>query len=186
MDVVPGWRGGSADRLLDERHVVLAGMAVTLLEAMGWDVLAEVTFSEFGERGSIDLFAARASLRVVLVGEVKGEFASMEATLRSVDVKVRLAPKLCLDRFGFRPASVVRYLFLPENTTSRRRLSEHASLLDGSYPLRGRDARRWLAASEAVGAQVSPGGGIILLPEIAPGDRRYGRGGPHRVRRPTQ
>src|SRR6187455_1140751 len=51
------WRGGSLDRLLDEAHADIVGAVVTLLRGRGWTVLSEVTFSEWGERGSIDVLA---------------------------------------------------------------------------------------------------------------------------------
>jgi transcriptional regulator with XRE-family HTH domain len=51
------WRGGELDRLLDEGHAGVVGSIAELLRMRGWDVFPEVTFSEFGERGSIDLLA---------------------------------------------------------------------------------------------------------------------------------
>ncbi|MDQ2966125.1 MAG: hypothetical protein M3R57_09790, partial [Chloroflexota bacterium] len=51
------WRGGDLDRLLDEGHAALGGHLVTLLSRLGWDVRPEVTYSIWGERGSIDLLA---------------------------------------------------------------------------------------------------------------------------------
>ncbi|HVH18470.1 MAG TPA: helix-hairpin-helix domain-containing protein, partial [Myxococcota bacterium] len=44
------------DRLLDERHAAMVEAVMRRLVALGWKVRAEVTFSSFGERGSIDVF----------------------------------------------------------------------------------------------------------------------------------
>jgi len=65
------WRGGLADQLIDERHAGLGIAGTVLLQRLGWHVLPEVTFQDFGERGSIDLFAARADQRAVCVVELK-------------------------------------------------------------------------------------------------------------------
>jgi transcriptional regulator with XRE-family HTH domain len=139
------WRGGDLDRLLDEGHADLVGRIVTLLQRRGWQVLSEVTFSEFGERGSIDVLAWHAPTRTLLVIEVKTEITSAEELLRRHDVKVRLAPKLGRDRFGASPACVGRLLVVADGTANRRRVERLAAILDTAYPSRGRDVRAWIA-----------------------------------------
>jgi transcriptional regulator with XRE-family HTH domain len=140
------WRGGELDRLLDEGHAALVGRIVALLRRRGWQVLTEVTFSEFGERGSIDILAWHAATRTLLVIEVKTEIASAEEMLRRHDVKVRLAPKLGRDRFGVAPERVARLLVVVDDRTNRRRAERLNPILDGVYPVRGRAIRDWLAA----------------------------------------
>lgn len=81
------WRSGSVP---DARHAQLVGMAVNLLRSLGWEVEVEVTYSSFGERGSIDILAWWPFARIALVVEIKSEPASVEATLRKLDEKVRL------------------------------------------------------------------------------------------------
>src|SRR3972149_10259889 len=51
------WRGGIIDRLLDERHAELVGAVATTLARFGWEIDPEVSYSIYGERGSIDLVA---------------------------------------------------------------------------------------------------------------------------------
>ena len=46
------WRGGEADRLVDEDHARLGGTVAERLERLGWTVRTELTYSEYGERGS--------------------------------------------------------------------------------------------------------------------------------------
>lgn len=106
------WRGGELDRLLDEGHADLVGRIAGLLRRHGWEVLTEVTYSEFGERGSIDVLAWHPGRRVLLVVEVKTEIASSEELLRRHDAKVRLGPKIARDRFGWAPTSSARLLVL--------------------------------------------------------------------------
>lgn len=139
-----GWRGGALDRLLDERHAALVGTLVTVLSAAGWDVAVEVTYSRYGERGSIDVLAVHHGARAAVVAEVKTELTSIEETLRRHDAKVRLAPSLVEERFGWRPLHVSRLLVLPEDRTARRRVGRQAALLDQALPARGREVRDWL------------------------------------------
>lgn len=94
------WRGAALDRLLGERHAGLVANVVALLGRLGWDVVAEVSYSEWGERGSIDVLAWDRTTRSLLVFEVKTELGSIEATLRKHDEKTRLAPRIARSRFG--------------------------------------------------------------------------------------
>ena len=88
------WRGGIIARLLDERHAALVGAVASSLTSWRWEVVPELSYSEYGERGSIDLAAWHADSRTLLVIEVKTELVSVESTLRKLDEKVRLGPKI--------------------------------------------------------------------------------------------
>jgi hypothetical protein len=85
------WRSGELDRVLDQRHADLVGLTVLLLRRYEWVTELEVTYSRFGERGSIDVLGWRPTARSLLVVETKSEIVSVEATLRKLDEKVRLA-----------------------------------------------------------------------------------------------
>lgn len=138
------WRGAELDRVLDEAHAALVEHVVALLVRRGWRTAPEVTFSEYGERGSIDILGLEAHALACVVGEVKSAFGSMEETNRRLDVKARLAPKLCLDRFGVRPMTVSRLLILPNDASLRRVAARHAATLGAVYPAQARDIRAWL------------------------------------------
>ena len=142
---VARWRGGDLDRLLDEGHADVVGSVVGVLRRRGWAVLTEVTFAEWGERGSIDVLAWHSATRTLLVIEVKTEIASTEETLRRHDVKVRLAPKIGNERFGAWPAHVARLLVVADRTTNRRRVDRLEQVLGPAYPVRGPAVRRWLS-----------------------------------------
>jgi transcriptional regulator with XRE-family HTH domain len=150
------WRGGELDRLLDRAHAALVEWAARLLVRLGWEVLLEVSFARYGERGSVDVLGWHASTRTLLIVEVKGEIASVEETLRRHDVKVRLGPHIAFERLGQRPAHVARLLVAPGTAATRRRLAEHAVTFDRSYPQRGMAVRRWLARPSG------PMAGILL------------------------
>jgi hypothetical protein len=138
------WRVGALDRLLDERHARLVGLATQLLVGAGWEVIPELTYSTYGERGSIDLLGWSAASRHLIVVEVKTELVSVEATLRKLDEKVRLAPAVARERLGWQAELVSRLLILPGDNTSRRRTLRHAAVLDRALPDRSGDVRAWL------------------------------------------
>ena len=139
------WRGAALDRLLDETHALVLGSVAGVLRSQGWIAEVEVTYSEYGERGSFDILAFHPTARVVLVIEVKTDLPSAEATLRKLDEKGRLAADVARKRFGWRAASVARLLVLPESSTLRGRVANHAALFNATLPQRNVAIRGWLA-----------------------------------------
>ena len=135
------WNGAALDRLHDERHAKVVDRAVELFRTHGFRT--ETEFNEFGERGSIDIFAAHDGSNAVIVGEAKSEWGSNEETLRRQHMKVRLAPKLAERAFGWRPRSIASILLLPDLRTNRRIAQRFAGALAG-YPARARTLRSWL------------------------------------------
>lgn len=146
LAVVVRWRAGDLDRLMDEDHAAGVGHTANWLARRGWDPRAEVTYSVYGERGSIDILAWYAATRTILVVEVKTELVSVEETLRRHDAKVRLAAGIANERFGWSPRHVARLLTLPDTATARRRVSRHAAVLGRAYPLRGAAVREWVVS----------------------------------------
>ncbi|HTK44728.1 MAG TPA: helix-turn-helix transcriptional regulator [Patescibacteria group bacterium] len=168
------WRGGELDRLLDRRHAMLGDAVVSRLERLGWTVMPEVSYSEYGERGSIDLLAWHAEARTLLVIELKTELPSIEETVRRHDGKTRLAARIALDRFGWQAGAVARLLVLPDERTPRRQVERFANVLGRAYPLRGRAAWTWLA---------SPAGAMSGLIFLTVADQARLRQRPGPVRR---
>jgi transcriptional regulator with XRE-family HTH domain len=138
------WRGAAVERLMDDDHASLVEAVARLLRALGWLVEIEVTYSEFGERGSFDLLALHPAAGVLLVIEVKTDLPSAEATLRKLDEKTRLAATVAEKRFGWRARVVSRLLVLPEASTQRRRAARHALLFERALPARNVAIRQWL------------------------------------------
>jgi len=166
-DVLVRWRGGELDRLVDRRHAALVESTVQRLRAAGWLTLVEVSYAVFGERGSIDILALDARTLTLLVVEVKSGLTAVEATLRKLDEKVRLAPGIA-ERHGWRPTTVARLLVLPATTTSRRRLRDHVATFASVLPTSPATMRRWLRAP-AGGAS-----GVLLVPSSRGSDRWRG------------
>jgi hypothetical protein len=144
LRVTAWWNGAAADRLLDERHAALVERVGHYASRHGWLTAFEVTFSEWGERGSVDILAGRAQTRAVAVIEIKASVGSLEETNRVLDIKVRLAAKLAKARFGWLPASVSRVLILPADKTLRRIVDRHTATMSATYPARSREIRTWL------------------------------------------
>jgi hypothetical protein len=167
------WRGGGVDRLLDAVHAELVAAAARVLREHAWAVELEVTYSVFGERGSIDLVAWQPGTRTLLIVEVKGSITAAESTLRKVDEKVRLGPPIVRERFGWQPMTTARLLVAPGTRTTRRRIEASGGLLATAFPIRGIALARWLRAPDGA---VS---GLLLLPTNTASSHRQ-RPGPGR------
>ncbi|HWH24128.1 MAG TPA: helix-turn-helix transcriptional regulator [Candidatus Limnocylindria bacterium] len=139
------WRAGALERLLDEDHAALVAHVAALLRLAGWEVLIEATYSEWGERGSYDVLAFHPPTGSVLVVEIKTDLPSVEATLRKLDEKVRLAPKIGRERFRRQTGSISRLLVMPNTRTLRRRTERHEAVLSAALPERNVAVRRWIA-----------------------------------------
>jgi len=171
-------RGAELDRLLDERHAQLVAAFVRLLRGLGWETRVEVSFNEYGDRGSIDVVGWHAVRHALVVVEVKSELGSVEGTLRPFDVKCRLAPVIIVKRFGWRPVTVGRILLLPEDRTARRAIDRHAAVIDESLPVRSRELRAWLHDPAA------DIGGVWFLSDDGSADTKRNPSAIRRVRRP--
>ncbi len=158
--------GEDLDRLLDADHAEIVERVSTLLGRHGWEVVPEVTFSIYGERGSIDILAFHRPTGSVLTVEVKSTIPDVQATLAGIDRKARLAATIAGER-GWRARAVSRWLVVPDTTTTRRRIELHASTFNAVLPNRTVALRRWAAA---------PGGstaGILFVPATTHSGHRH-------------
>lgn len=138
------WQGEGLDRLLDEGHARLVERIVAHLRALGWEVAVEVSFSRYGERGSVDVLAWHRTHHALAVIEVKSVRPDMQAMLVGLDRKVRLGPWIASQR-GWAPVrSVARILVLADTSTNRRRLARFGSMVDAVLPAGTWKVRRWL------------------------------------------
>ena len=171
------WGGGALDRLLDERHAALASAALRVLESSAWHGRPEVSYSRYGERGSIDVLAWHAATRSLLVIEIKTELASVEATLRKLDEKSRLAPVIAAEQLGWRADVLGRALILGDTTTNRRHVRQQGRVLGSSLPASSATVRAWLRAPAGAIA------GIMFLPNDAVAGVKRGPATEARIRR---
>jgi hypothetical protein len=113
----------------------------------------------FGERGSIDVLAFHPSTGSLLVIEVKSVIPDVQATLVGIDRKARLAAGIARDR-GWRVRTVSRWLVVPGDRTTRRRIERHAATFAAALPQRTMELRRWAAAPNGAVA------GIFHVPDM--------------------
>jgi len=157
LDLDFRWRGEALDRLVDERHTAIVDELVGLFRSARWDVAVEVTFSIYGERGSIDVFAFHPIQHVVAVNEVKASVGEAGNTVLGVDRKSRLAPQLARGR-GWPCRCVARFLVVADGSTSRDRIARHADTFRTAFPAGGRECLAWIR--DPVG---EPPSGILFL-----------------------
>ena len=143
VQLAPRWKGAELERLLDEDHSRVVAEVARRLEHLGWTVELEVTYSVFGERGSIDVLGVRPAERAVVIIEVKTDLASSEVVGRKVDEKARLAPDIVAGRHGWMPVSVGRIVVMPD-TNRLRRLVERHEVIGRMFPVGAAAVRRWL------------------------------------------
>jgi transcriptional regulator with XRE-family HTH domain len=168
------WRGPGLDRLLDEDHSLLAGVAADRVSRLWWEVIVEATYAVGREQGSIDVLGALERNRAMVVEEIKTSLVSVESTTRKLDEKARVVrASVGEDRFGWRPIAVGKVLVLPDTSTARRQVQRHAAVLRRVLPARGDEVRAWLRDP------VGDIGGILFLPM---GDRTQPRAARQRVR----
>ncbi len=172
------WRGGALDRLIDQRHAEISAIVVERLIREGWQAYPEVTYSRFGERGSMDVVGLRPAERAALMVEVKSEIASSEEMNRRFDVKVRLLSDVCPERFGWRPSTVGGVVVLLDSSTNRDRVARLGALLDASLPVRGHDVIAWLREP------LAPLRGLWFVRLMPRRNGTQDPAGPQRVRRP--
>lgn len=143
LQLMPQWRGAELERLIDADHARIVRQVVRRLQALGWSPLVEVTYSEFGERGSIDVLALQPEKRAALVVEVKSDLPSDEAVARKLDEKGRLASTIVRRRTGWSPSTLGMVLVFPESPRLRRRLAGSAALAQ-MFPIASRQLAAWL------------------------------------------
>ena len=176
LDVRLRWRGEGLDRLLDQAHADLVDEVVQLLQQDGWETAVEVSFSMWGERGSVDVLAVHSRTRIVLVVEVKSVIPDSQATLHGLDRKARLAPEIAKAR-GWACSGVARLLVVGESSTSRRRIAALGATYQVAFPSSGWAVRRWLR--EPLGGM----SGLLFLPYARTGITSTRTTGIQRVRK---
>lgn len=146
LDLVPCWRGGDLDRLLNRAHSALhESVARTFREEWpAWVLAPEVSFSIYGERGVIDILGWHSGRRALLVIELKTDIVDVNELLGTLDRKRRLARKIASGR-GWDAVSVAAWLVIRDSRTNRRRVEAHAAMVAGALPNDRPTVRRWLA-----------------------------------------
>lgn len=144
VDLLPRSRAADLERVANSAHASLAEAVVAWLTSFpGWAVRVEVGFSNYGDRGVIDLLCWHAERRILLVIELKTELVDINALLGTLDRYVRNAAP-AVKPMGWRPLVVARLLVVGDSDVNRRRVRAHESLFAAALPDRIVAVRRWL------------------------------------------
>jgi transcriptional regulator with XRE-family HTH domain len=159
------WRAGELDRLVDRGHASLVEYVVGRLHELSWVTRVEVTFNNFGERGSADIVAWHAATRTLLIIEVKTRIGDVQATVSTFERKVRILPDVLAREEGWNATTVGRLLVIADTHANRSVVREHRRIFDSIWPERTAATRRWIRTPSLS----SPGdrrgfGGIWFLP----------------------
>jgi transcriptional regulator with XRE-family HTH domain len=155
------WRGEQLDRLIDERHAMIVDATVAIYRASSWDVAVEATFSIYGERGSIDVFAWHPPTQQIAVNEIKASIGEAGDTVLRVDRKTRLAPQIARER-GWTCRGVARFLVIGDGSTNRDRIGRHAEIFRTAFPAGTRESLAWIRRPAAPAPS-----GIIFVPAVS-------------------
>ena len=180
VSVALWWRAGQIDRLLDRAHAAIVEHVVQSLRSDEYDVRVEYTFSEFGERGSVDVLGWRAADRTLAIGEIKSRIDDVQATNAAFGRKARLVPAIVRRDEGWDPARVVTLLALPDTRQNRDVVRRHAGTFAATWPLGTAAIRRLLAGRGS--ASIQARGGIWFVPtrRLASAARTVARVRPNR------
>lgn len=145
VDIAVRWRGGELERLLNRRHAAMHEAALAVLaEFPGWQVVSELSFNIWGERGVIDLAAWHPERRAFMIGELKSEFVDPGELVGTMDRRKRLAVEIARSR-GWDPLVTGVWVIVDDTRTNRRHLAASRRLLRGAFPADGHAMRRWLS-----------------------------------------
>jgi hypothetical protein len=177
FDGVVRWQGADLDRMLNRGHARLHEAMIQWLATVGgWVALPEVSFSNRGDRGVIDIVAWHAASRTLLVIELKTRIVDVNDLMATMDIRRRVARSIAGEQ-GWEPRAIGLWVVVAPARTNARVLSEFSSVLRAKFPADGRRMRRWLSApTEDVAA-------LSFMPQVRLGDLGRDATTPRRVRR---
>lgn len=149
VDLVPRWRAGDLDRLLNAKHSQLHELVARWFadDLPAWVVAPEVSYAIYGERGVIDIVAWHPARRAILVIELKTDIVDVNQLIGKVGEKARLIRQIVKDR-GWEPSTVSTWVIVSGGRTNRARIAAHRAVLRAAFPADGRLMKRWLADPE--------------------------------------
>ena len=172
------WQGAGLDRMLNRGHARLHEATTAWLRSIGgWVAVPEVSFSFQGERGVIDIVAWHAATRTMLLIELKTRIVDISDLMMTMDVRLRMAPRIARDR-RWDPASIGVWVVVAPGRTNARVLAEYATVLRAKFPQDGRAVPGWLARPRG------PLAALSFLPQVRLGDLGRDATTLRRVRRP--
>jgi transcriptional regulator with XRE-family HTH domain len=127
VDLRLAGRAGQLIRLADEEHAAIVDLLAQWLRELGFDVESEASYSEWGERGRIDLLAYRRKDRTVVIVEVKTLLLDLQDVLGSLNIRERLGSAIARRR-GWDVGRLVTALAVAYTASNRKVVRAHAAL----------------------------------------------------------
>jgi hypothetical protein len=134
----------------------------------GWEVVPEVSFAIYGERGVIDQVAWHQASEHMLILELKTAFVDINEALGTLDRKVRLAQTIAAQR-GWRPSRISVWLVVSDTRTNRRHAAEHSTLLASRFKFDGRKFQAFLRDPSVATT------GLVFMTDMNPGSAQQNR-----------
>lgn len=122
-------RGGDLDRLGDAEHAAIVELLAGWLRREGLAVQAEVSFSEWGDRGRIDPLGWGAATGTLVLVEVKTELTDLQDLFGRLDVKQRLVARIAARR-GWAAQRQLTVLAIEATSLNRRIVRSHSALFE--------------------------------------------------------
>lgn len=150
---------GELVRLADEEHAAIIQVLAAWFQRRGFIIEPEASFSEWGERGRIDLLAYDPRTGVLVIVEVKTLLLDLQDLFGRLNVKARLASTIG-QRRGWTVSRSVVVLAVASNARNRAVVRQHPTLFAAFH--RGALSRavarggvdqflHWVAPSAAAG-----------------------------------
>jgi hypothetical protein len=144
VELLPRSRAADLERVASAGHASLAEAVVEWFRGFrGWAIRPELGFSNYGDRGVIDLVCWHALRRALLVIELKTELVDINELLGTLDRYRRNAPAVVAP-LGWIPVTVSTLLVIGDSDFNRSRVRAHESLFEAALPARIREVRAWL------------------------------------------
>ena len=122
LRLVASWHGADGVRIINERHSRMHELVAERLAVLSeWEFASEVSFSEWGERGVVDILAWHSLTRTLLIIELKTEIPDPAGLVAQVDRYRRLGPAIGRAR-GWYPLRVATWSSSPNWTSIADRL----------------------------------------------------------------
>jgi transcriptional regulator with XRE-family HTH domain len=157
LDVRLVGRGGELVRLADEEHAAIIESLAAWFREHGFLTEAEASFSEWGERGRVDLLAFDPRTGTLVIVEVKTLLVDLQDLFGALDVRMRLASTIAMRR-GWQIRRTVTVLAVADTSVNRAVVRNHPTLFEAfdgrrlTMSVLGRDGVRvlhWVTASAA-------------------------------------
>jgi transcriptional regulator with XRE-family HTH domain len=120
-------RSGQLARLADEEHAAMVEVTAAWFRAAGFAAETEASFSEWGERGRIDLLAFDAPTATLVIVEVKTQLLDLQNLFGALNVKERLVPNIA-ERRGWPVRRRVTVLSVAATVANREIVRTHPAL----------------------------------------------------------